>query len=162
MEQPLWRPSADRVKAANLTRFRIEVAERWGAPVGDFARLLNAASIDLSESKITASDLHALVVLIEEGTISTTGAKGVFEEMFSTGKAPAAIVEEQGLTQISAAGELTGIVEQVIAQNPKPVADVRGGKDGAIKFLVGQVMKETRGRAKPDLVQQLLRDQLGK
>ena len=71
-------------------------------------------------------------------------------------------MEEQGLTQISAADELTSVIEQVIAQNPKPVADVHGGKDGAIMFLVGQVMKETRGRAKPDLVQQLLRDQLGR
>ena len=141
-------------------RRRAGVIANW--MLGDFARLLNASSIDIGEANVTAADLHALVVLIEEGTISTTGAKTVFEEMFSTGKPPAEIVEEQGLTQISAADELTSVIEQVIAQNPKPVADVRGGKDGAIKFLVGQVMKETRGRAKPDLVQQLLRDQLGR
>ena len=128
--------------------------------IGDFARLLNASGIDISESKVQPKELHALIVLIEEGTISTTGAKGVFEEMFESGKSPRAIVEEQGLTQISAADELTTVIAQVIDGNPKPVADFRGGKDEAIKFLVGQVMRETRGRAKPDLVQELLRKAL--
>ena len=141
-------------------RRRAKAIASW--MVGDFARLLNASSTEIGEAKVTPKDLHELIVLIEEGTISTTGAKGVFEEMFRTGTQPRAIVEEQGLTQISAADELTGVVEQVIAQNPKPVADFHGGKEEAIKFLVGQVMRETRGRAKPDLVQQLLRDQLGK
>jgi aspartyl-tRNA(Asn)/glutamyl-tRNA(Gln) amidotransferase subunit B len=128
--------------------------------IGDFARLLNASSIDISESKVQPKELHALIVLIEEGTITTTGAKSVFEEMFDTGKSPRAIVEEQGLTQISAADELTTVIAQVIDGNPKPVADFRGGKDEAMKFLVGQVMRETRGRAKPDLVQELLRKAL--
>ena len=80
--------------------------------------------------------------------------------MFRSGKPAQAIVDEQGLAQISAAGELTGVIEQIIGQNPKPVADFLGGKDEALKFLMGQVMRETRGRAKPDLVQRLLREQL--
>ncbi len=141
-------------------RRRAKAIANW--MLGDFARLLNASGIEISDAKVPAKDLHALIVLIEEGTVSTTGAKGVFEEMFRTGKAPRDIVEEQGLTQISAADELTGVIEQVIAQNPKPVADFRGGKEEAIKFLVGQVMRETRGRAKPDLVHQLLREELTK
>ena len=128
--------------------------------LGDFARLLNASGIDIGQAKVTAKDLHALIVLIEEKTISTTGGKGVFEEMFRSGKPPRAIVEEQGLTQISAADELASVVEQVIAQNPKPVADFRGGKEEALKALVGRVMRETRGRANPALVHQLLREQL--
>ncbi len=130
--------------------------------LGDFARLLNAEAIEITEAKVQAADLHDLVVLIEEGTITTTGAKGVFEEMFRSGKAPRQIVEEHGLTQISAGDELAGVVEQVIAGNPKPVADYRGGKDEALKALVGLVMRETRGRANPALVHDLLRQQLGK
>ena len=128
--------------------------------IGDFARLLNASDIDIGQAKVAAVDLHDMIVMIEGETISTTGAKGVFEEMFRTGKPPAAIVNEKGLTQISGADELGRIVEKVIAENPKPVADFRGGKDAAIKALVGLVMRETRGRAKPGLVQDLLRDRL--
>ncbi|OGO50769.1 MAG: glutaminyl-tRNA synthase (glutamine-hydrolyzing) subunit B [Chloroflexi bacterium RBG_16_68_14] len=144
----------------DLLRRRAKTVANW--MLGDFARLLNAAGIDIGEAKVPPRDLHALIELIEEGTVSTTGAKGVFEEMFRTGKPPREVVEEQGLTQISAADELTGVIEQVIAQNPKAVADYRSGKEEAIKFLVGRVMRETRGRAKPDLVPQLLREQLAK
>jgi aspartyl-tRNA(Asn)/glutamyl-tRNA(Gln) amidotransferase subunit B len=141
-----------------LRRRRAKAVANW--MLGDLARLLNASGIEITEAKVTPKELHALIALIEEGTISNTGAKTVFEEMFRSGKPPQAIVEEQGLAQISAADELTGVIEQVIAQNPKPVADFLGGKDEALKFLMGQVMRETRGRAKPDLVQQLLREQL--
>ncbi len=130
--------------------------------LGDFARLLNAEGIEVSESKVAPADLHELIVLIEEGTVSTTGAKGVFEEMYRAGKAARAVVQEQGLTQISEADELTSVVDSVLAQHPKPVADFRAGKEEALKFLVGQVMRETRGRAKPDLAHQLVRDALAK
>jgi aspartyl-tRNA(Asn)/glutamyl-tRNA(Gln) amidotransferase subunit B len=146
--------------ADGALRNRAKSLANW--MLGDFARLLNAEGIDLSASKVAPERLHDLVLLIEDGTISTTGAKGVFEEMFRTGKAPRVIVEEQGLSQISAADELQGTVAQVIAANPQPVADYRGGKEEAIKFLVGQVMRETRGRAKPDLVHDLLRQELSK
>ncbi len=141
-------------------RRRAKAVANW--VLGDFARLLNAEGIEIDEAKVAPKDLHDLMVLIEEGTVSITGAKGVFEEMFRGGKAPRAVVEEQGLTQISAADELAAVVEQVVAENPKPVADYRGGKEEAIKFLVGQVMRATRGRAKPDLARQLLQEQLGK
>ncbi len=93
---------------------------------------------------------------------STTGAKTVFEEMLRTGEPPAAIIEERGLAQISASDELRAVIEQVIEANPKPVADYKGGKQEALKFLVGQVMRETRGRAKPDLVHELLEQSLAK
>ncbi|MDP3768134.1 MAG: Asp-tRNA(Asn)/Glu-tRNA(Gln) amidotransferase GatCAB subunit B, partial [Dehalococcoidia bacterium] len=82
------------------------------------------------------------------------------DEMFRTGKPPQEIVEEQGLTQITGSDELAGIVRQVIAGNPKPVADYRGGKQEAIKALLGLVMRETRGRANPQLAQELLRREL--
>jgi aspartyl-tRNA(Asn)/glutamyl-tRNA(Gln) amidotransferase subunit B len=130
--------------------------------LGDVARLLNAEGIEIDGSKLQPAQLHELIVLIEEGTVSTTGAKTVLEEAFRTGKAPRAIVQEQGLTQITAAGELTGVVAQVIAGNPKPVADFRGGKEAALKALVGLVMRETRGRANPQLVEEILRAELAK
>ena len=129
--------------------------------LGDFTRLLNANNIDITDAKIQPEQLHALIVLIEEGTVSNTGAKTVFEEMFKSGSTPQTIVEEQGLVQISAAEELSAVIAQSIAQNPKAVADYQAGKETAVKFLMGQVMRETRGRAKPDLVQQLLKEQLG-
>ncbi|MEX1254801.1 MAG: Asp-tRNA(Asn)/Glu-tRNA(Gln) amidotransferase subunit GatB [Dehalococcoidia bacterium] len=139
---------------------RAKAVANW--MLGDFARLLNADGIEISDSKVAPEQLHELIVLIEEGTVSTTGAKGVFEEMFRSGKAPRAIVVEQGLSQISAADEIQGVVAQVIGANPQPVADYHGGKEEALKFLVGQVMRETRGRAKPDLVHDLLKQELSK
>ncbi len=130
--------------------------------LGDFARLVNEHGIELVTDRIDPSMLNELVQLVVEGTISTTGAKSVLEEMFRTGKPPRVIVEEQGLTQITVADELSGVVSQVVAANPKPVADFRGGKDAALKALVGLVMRETRGRANPQLVEQLLREELGR
>ncbi len=141
-----------------LLRGRAKAVANW--MLGDFARLLNAEGIDLSEAKVAPKDLHDLIVLIEEGTVSTTGAKNVFEEMFRSGKPARAVVEEHGLSQISGADELREVIAQIIAKHPQPVADYRGGKEEALKFLVGQVMRETRGRAKPDLVHELLREEL--
>jgi aspartyl-tRNA(Asn)/glutamyl-tRNA(Gln) amidotransferase subunit B len=137
---------------------RAKAVANW--MLGDFARLLNIDGIEPDESKVRPADLHQLVELIEEGTISVTGAKGVFEEMYASGKGARAIVQERGLTQISSSNELTGLVTKVIEANPKPVADYRGGKESAIKALVGLLMRETRGRANPQLAEQLLREQL--
>jgi len=80
--------------------------------------------------------------------------------MFNTGKAAEVIVKEKGLLQISDTGELDRIVEEVISNNPGPVNDYQGGKKQALGFLVGQIMKATRGKANPGLVNQLLRDKL--
>jgi aspartyl-tRNA(Asn)/glutamyl-tRNA(Gln) amidotransferase subunit B len=140
-------------------RTKAKVAANW--LLGDVARLLNADGIDIGESKLQPAALRELIELIEGGTVSTTGAKDVLEEMYRSGKPPRAIVEEQGLTQISAAGELSEIVARVIESNPKPVADFRGGKDAALKALVGLAMRETRGRANPQLLEELLRKALG-
>jgi aspartyl-tRNA(Asn)/glutamyl-tRNA(Gln) amidotransferase subunit B len=128
--------------------------------LGDFARLLNANDIEITDSKVRPEQLHDLMVLIEEGTVSNTGAKSVFEVMFASGKPPRQVVEEEGLSQMSGAGELAAVVEKVLAANEKAVADYRSGKEEAVKFLVGQVMRETRGRADPNLVPDLLRQAL--
>src|SRR5215212_698590 len=100
--------------------------------------------------------LAELLRLVDSGTINQTAAKQVFEEMYRDGKAPSAVVEALGLTQVSDADELTRVIDEVIAANPKPVADYKGGKASAAGRLVGEVMKATRGRANPGVVKDLL------
>ena len=104
--------------------------------------------------------LADLIKLVDAGTISQTAAKQVFEEMYHSGRAPSAVVEALGLTQVSDSDELTRIIDEVIAANPKPVADYRGGKPSAAGRLVGEVMKATRGRANPGVVNSLMRARL--
>src|SRR6185437_15415426 len=96
-----------------------------------------------------------LARLAEEGKITGAVAKEVFEKMAETGEDAAAIVEKAGLGQIGEADELAGIVRKVIAANDKAVADYHAGKESAIKFLIGQAMRETRGRANPQTLQSL-------
>jgi len=129
---------------------------------GDFARLLNATNRDIEDSQLTPQALAGLIALQESGAISGKTAKDVFEQMFQTGRDAKAIVEEQGLGQIDSGDEVSDAAEAAIAANPKAVADYRGGKEEAIKFLVGQVIKETRGRARPDAVTTILKEKLDK
>jgi len=124
--------------------------------MGDLLGYLNANGLEADASKVTGQGLGEMIGLIEKGTISTKIAKTVFKEMLETGKAPQAIVEEKGLVQISDEGAIKSVVEQVIANNPQSVEDYRAGKQKAIGFLVGQVMKETKGKANPGLVNELL------
>jgi aspartyl-tRNA(Asn)/glutamyl-tRNA(Gln) amidotransferase subunit B len=126
----------------------------------DLFGLLNEAGAELHETRFSPEDLAALVKLVDGGTISGKQAKAVLQEMFATGKAPDAIAAERGLQQISDAHELGAVVDEVVADNPDVAAKVRGGQTSAIGFLVGQVMKRTRGRANPALVNGLLRDKL--
>ncbi len=144
--------------AAGGSAERAKAVANW--VTGDFARLLNAENTEIQDSRVTPEGLAALIGLQEAGTISGKTAKAVFEEMFASGKAPGEIVEEQGLKQITSSDEVVTSVEKVIAENTKAVEDYRGGKEEAIKFLVGQVMRETRGRASPDVVTELLREKL--
>ncbi len=98
--------------------------------------------------------------LIEKDSVSGTSAKQVFEEMFNTGKDAADIVAQRGLSQIGDTQEIEDAVSQVIQANAQAVADYKTGKEQAYKFLVGQVMKATRGRANPPLVNELLKKKL--
>ncbi len=127
---------------------------------GDVMRLLNSNQCNVVDSPIAPKQLAELLVLIEKGTISGKIAKGVLEEMYSTGKDAGIIVKEKGLAQISDEGALLGIIDEVIAKNPQSVEDYRAGKDRAIGFLVGQIMKATKGQANPGLVNQLLKEKL--
>ncbi|MBI4284108.1 MAG: Asp-tRNA(Asn)/Glu-tRNA(Gln) amidotransferase GatCAB subunit B, partial [Chloroflexi bacterium] len=130
--------------------------------LGEFSRLLNAADMEISQAKVLPGQLLELAELVEKSTISITQAKTVFEEMFSTGSSPQAIVSEKGLTQISDGDALAKVVQEVLQANAQAVADVRAGKQQAMTFLVGQVMKATKGRANPGLVNTLLQSALGR
>lgn len=128
--------------------------------MGEMSRLLNVSGTDITACKIKPQQLAELIKLIDQGTISGKIAKVVFEEMFASGKEPADVVKEKGLVQISDEGAIASVVEEVIAANPKSVEDFKAGKDKAIGFLVGQVMKATKGKANPDVVNKLLREKL--
>lgn len=128
--------------------------------MGELSRLLNAHGIEITESNIKPRDLAKMLQLLEQGTISSKIAKTVFEEMFATGKDPEVIVKEKGLVQISDEGAIGAIVDRIIEANPQSVADFKAGKERAIGFLVGQVMKETKGKANPGMVNKLLLERL--
>lgn len=121
---------------------------------------LNAAGKAISGSPVPPENLGRLVVLIIDGTISGKIAKTVFDEMFSSGKAPDEIVKEKGLVQISDEGALAKYCEEAIAENPKAVEEFKSGKERAIGALVGAVMKKSRGQANPQLVNKILKDKL--
>ncbi|WP_336789248.1 Asp-tRNA(Asn)/Glu-tRNA(Gln) amidotransferase subunit GatB [Paenibacillus sp. MMO-177] len=128
--------------------------------MGDLLGYLNANGLELSEVKITGQGLGEMIGLLEKGTISSKIAKTVFKAMLESGKLPQQIVEEQGLVQISDEGALVAVVDQIIQANPQSVEDFKAGKDKAIGFLVGQIMKETKGKANPALVNKLLLERL--
>jgi aspartyl-tRNA(Asn)/glutamyl-tRNA(Gln) amidotransferase subunit B len=128
--------------------------------MGDLLGYLNANSLELTDVRITGKGLGEMIGLIEKGTISSKIAKTVFKELIETGKDPQTIVEEQGLVQISDEGAILAVVEQIIEANPQSVADFKAGKDKAVGFLVGQIMKETKGKANPGLVNKLIIESL--
>ncbi len=128
---------------------------------GDLAALLNESKQDLGESKVTPKHLADIAHLVSEGTISIAGAKQVLLAVFETGTAAAAVVQEKGLAQISDVSALGAMADEVIAENPGPVEQFRGGKEGTIGFLVGAVMKKSKGAANPQEAQRLLRERLG-
>lgn len=130
--------------------------------MGEFARLLNLEKLSPAQIKVKPEGLAAMLQMIDDGEISGKIAKTVFEEMFYTGKPPRQIVTEKGLAQISDQDRLTTLIREVIAKHPETVADYRDGKTKALGFLVGQVMKETKGKANPGLVNKLLREELEK
>jgi len=114
----------------------------------------------LADSPVPPEALSELVGLIEANTISGKIAKDVFAEMVETGKSAPAIVKEKGLQQVTDSGAIEGLVDAAIAANPKPVEEYRGGNPKAIQFLVGQIMKASRGKANPQMVVDLLRQRL--
>lgn len=128
--------------------------------MGELLGYLNAQELELKDVRVTPQGLGQMVKLIDAGTISSKIAKKVFKEMMETGKDAETVVEEQGLKQISDEGELKGIVQEIVANNPQSVTDFQNGKDKAIGALVGQVMKATKGKANPQMVNELLREEM--
>jgi aspartyl-tRNA(Asn)/glutamyl-tRNA(Gln) amidotransferase subunit B len=133
-------------------------AANWMA--GDLAAHVRESGIALQDSPLKPQHLSDLVRLVGEGTISTAGAKHALAEAFASGKDVEQIVEERGLAQISDESELGSVIDEVIAESPGPVEQFRGGKEGVLGFLVGQVMKKTGGAANPQEAQRLLRERL--
>lgn len=128
--------------------------------IGDFMRLLGETKTELADCKIKPESLAAMVDMIQSGAINGKIAKTVFEEMFRTGKEPDAIVQEKGLVQVSDESAITGFVDQAIAANPNQVQQYREGKTAVIQYLVGQVMKASRGKANPQMVLKMLTEKL--
>jgi aspartyl-tRNA(Asn)/glutamyl-tRNA(Gln) amidotransferase subunit B len=124
--------------------------------MGSLLGLLNAEGKTIAISPITAENLGALLKLIEDDVISGKIAKTVFEEMAKTGQPPKEIVESKGLIQVTDTSAIEGVVDQILGNSPDEVAAYRGGKKKLMGFFVGQVMKETRGKANPKIVNEIL------
>ena len=128
--------------------------------INDLLSALSAASLDLSQCPIAPSAIGELTALIESGSISGRQGKEVFAEMMTSGKAPAVIVEEKGLKQVSDTGAIEAFCDEVIAANPNSVADYKSGKEAALNFLKGQVMKLSKGKANPAVAGEILAKKL--
>ena len=127
---------------------------------GELMRIMNENKVDIRNVGIPAKSLASLIQFLQEGSISGKIAKTVFEEMVQSGKDPATIIEVRGLKQVSDEGALRGLLETLLNNNPKQVEQYRAGKTQIKGFFVGQVMKETKGQANPQIVNQLLEELL--
>ena len=128
----------------------------------DVLRVVGEEHIKINEFPIKPQNLARMIDLINEGTISTKIAKDVFEEMLHSGQTPDSIVEKKGLRQVSDEGEIDKVVEEVLQSNPEEVQRYIGGKDKVFGFFVGEVMKKTRGKANPKILNDLLKQKLEK
>jgi len=124
--------------------------------LGDFLGLLNEASAEVDDARITAEDFAELIRLVYKKTITTSTAKEVLKEMWATGKDPSNIIDEKDLGQVQDAGKLEKVAEKIISENQPAVADYKKGKEASLQFLIGQVMRETRGKASPGVIKDIL------
>ncbi len=128
--------------------------------MGSVLALVNAEGLAIEESSVSAENLAILLELVAKDVISGTMAKTVFEEMATSGKDAKTIVDEKGLAQVSDSSEIEGIVEKILEDNPTEVGAFKGGKTKLMGFFVGQVMRATKGKANPKIVNQLLNEKL--
>ncbi len=131
-----------------------KAASNW--VMGEVLRNMKERAIEIETVPITPAALAGLVAIVEKGTISSTVAKDVFAKMYDSGRAAADIVAADGLAQISDSSSLEPIVRRVVGAHPDIVAEIRAGKDRKFQYLVGQVMKETKGKGDPKLVTELM------
>ena len=147
-------------KASDICGNRKAVAN-W--LLSDVSRILNEQELESDQIPFTAESLAELVSLIDKGTINSAIAKKVLEEMFETSeKMPSKIIEEKGWIQISDEGAIKEVVIKILSENSQSVADYKAGKDRALGFLVGQAMKETRGKANPQMLNKMFVEEINK
>ena len=154
------KPVADYFEAVVKAGADAKQASNW--VMGDVLRVLKEEKIEISAFPVKPEALAEMIQLITDGTISSKLAKTVFEEMRKTQKSAKQIVEEKGLVQITDTGAIERVVDEVLAANPKEVERYRQGEEKLIGFFVGQVMRATRGKANPQMVNQLLRQKLSR
>ncbi len=128
--------------------------------IGEAFRLLNESGIAIADVKVSPADFARLIELVESNVINRLAGKEVLAEMWRSGQKPEAIVEARGLKQISDSSAIEEIVLQIIGDHPGPVAEFKAGKEKVIKFLVGQVMRQTRGKANPKVAEGMFREKL--
>ena len=128
----------------------------------DIARILNEKEMEPEEIPFTAEELAEMVTLINKGTISTSIGKKVLDELFENPKSPSKIIEEKGWVQISDKSAIKEVVLKVLAENAQSVTDYKAGKDRALGFLVGQAMKQTKGKANPKMLNEMFLSELNK
>ena len=144
---------------AGIGASHAKLAANW--VMGELSSALNRDNVDIENSKVNPRQLTGLLSRIVDETISGKIGKEVFEAMWSEGKTADAIIEAKGLRQITDSGAIEGVIDAVIAANPKQLADYRSGKDKLFGFFVGQVMKATGGKANPTQLNELLKTKLG-
>ena len=157
---PLTKEMSDFFDATVKAGAEPKLASNW--LMGDVSAYLNAESKELHGTPLTPENLAQLVKLITDGTISSKIAKKVFMDLVKKGGNPADIVKEKGLVQISDEGTLRTIITEILDNNEQSIEDFKNGKDRAVGFLVGQVMKATKGQANPPLVNKLLMEEITK
>jgi aspartyl-tRNA(Asn)/glutamyl-tRNA(Gln) amidotransferase subunit B len=135
-----------------------KVVSNW--MMGELMRLLNTEGKEIEDCPIKPDRLAGMIKMISDSVISTKIAKTVFEEMYRSGKDAETVVREQGLVQVSDTGAIETIIDEVIKSNPAQAADYKSGKEKLFGFFVGQVMKASKGKANPDIVNQLLKKKL--
>ena len=152
----------------NLADYFEEAARESGEPklaanwvLSELLHLLNDANREITESPVSAAQLAELLQLIAKGSVSGKMAKDILAGMYSTGKTAGTLVSEKGLAQITDADLIAKVAREIIAANPKQVEQYRGGKTATLGWFVGQVMKATRGQANPQVLQELLKKELG-
>lgn len=150
---------AEYFEAAAKQSGNFKAVSNW--VMGELLRALGEMGQGIAEAKISPEALAALIALVDAKTINMPAAKEVFQALFEQGGDPAAIVKEKGLAQVSDTGAIDGFAEQVLLANEKVAAEFRAGKEAALMFLVGQVMKLSRGKANPQLAAEALRRKLG-
>ncbi len=126
--------------------------------LGDISKILNEKNLEPADISVSPENLTALIALIEKGTISNTAGKKVLSVMFETGKTPDVIVKEEGLEQVNDGDALKAIVVEILQNNPKSVEDYKNGKTNVIGFLVGQVMRASKGKANPQMLNPMIKE----